>query len=259
MALEQLKKDRKKNPLWYYCRWRPVYRCFYCLTTMISSQGERTVLPNYWNADFTIQNQTQTTEEIHSLRPVIEESLLEEIENMDGVKDIHVTEGVPVCFPYEPEGFSDLWIRNYIERTPYLSAEEVIADYQADPSRYYGMLKGIDEEEFDYLNQSLDTPVDKQDFLDGKTGIVKYDGSEIPEECLNQLVSFRYQDQSCAITIGAVSYESYYSGRNTGATLIVSQEYLKEAERPAGGSQCEYPIMRKGMMKPWRQSECLAD
>ena len=97
---------------------------------------------------------------------------------MDGVKDIHVTEGVPVCFPYEPEGFSDLWIRNYIERTPYLSAEEVIADYQADPSRYYGMLKGIDEEEFDYLNQSLDTPVDKQDFLDGKTGIVKYDGSE---------------------------------------------------------------------------------
>ena len=98
---------------------------FYCLTTMISSQGERTVLPNYWNADFTIQNQTQTTEEIHSLRPVIEESLLEEIENMDGVKDIHVTEGVPVCFPYEPEGFSDLWIRNYIERTPYLSAEEI--------------------------------------------------------------------------------------------------------------------------------------
>lgn len=226
MALEQLKKDRKKTIV-VLLSLATSLSVFYCLTTMISSQGERTVLPNYWNADFTIQNQTQTTEDIHSLRPVIEESLLEEIENMDGVKDIHVTEGVPVCFPYEPEGFSDLWIRNYIERTPYLSAEEVIADYQADPSRYYGMLKGIDEEEFDYLNQSLDTPVDKQDFLNGKTGIVKYDGSEIPEECLNQPVSFRYQDQSCAITIGAVSYESYYSGRNTGATLIVSQEYLK--------------------------------
>ena len=52
---------------------------FYCLTTIISSQGERTVLPNYWNADFAVQNQTQTTENINSLKPAIEDSLVEKI------------------------------------------------------------------------------------------------------------------------------------------------------------------------------------
>ena len=61
-----------------------------------------------------------------------------------------------------------MWITNYIERTPYLSADEMTADYKANPENYYGMLKAIDEEEFDYINQSLLAPVDRQDFLDGK-------------------------------------------------------------------------------------------
>ena len=89
------------------------------------------------------------------------------------------------------------------------------------------MLKAIDEEEFDYINQSLLAPVDRQDFLDGKIAIVKYDGSEIPEEYLGQPVHFLYQDQPYEITVGAVTYETYYSGTNIGATLIVSQNYLK--------------------------------
>ena len=37
--------------------------------------------------------------------------------------------------------FSDMWIRNYIEKTPYLSLEDTIADYKENPGKYYGMLK----------------------------------------------------------------------------------------------------------------------
>ena len=36
-----------------------------------------------------------------------------------------------------------------------------------------------------------------------------------------------YGDREYKISVGGVSYESYYSGRNIGATLIVSQNYLK--------------------------------
>lgn len=90
------------------------------------------------------------------------------------------------------------------------------------------MLKGIDEEEFDHLNQLLNTAVNKQDFLNGKVCIVQFAGSEIPEEYLNQKVAFVLGDQQYEISIGAVSYEAYYSGRNIGATLIVSQDYLSE-------------------------------
>ncbi len=226
MAFEQFKKDKKKAIV-VLLSLATSLSVFYCLTTIISSQGERTVMPNYWNADFIVQNQTQITEDIDSLQPAIEDSFIEAIGKMDGIKDFHIVEGVPISFPYVSNGFSDMWIRNYIERTPYASTEEVIANYKANPSNYYGMLKGIDEEEFDYVNQSLTTPIDKQDFLDGEICIVKYDGSEIPKEYLNQQVPFIFQGRQYGITIGAVSYETYYSGRNIGATLIVSQNYLR--------------------------------
>ena len=200
---------------------------FYCLTTIISSQGERTVLPNYWNADFIVQNQTQTTENINSLKPAIEDSFVEKIEKMDGMKDIHLVEGVPISFPYVSKGFSDMWITNYIERTPYVSSKDVITNYKTNPSNYYGMLIGIDEDQFDYVNQSLSSPVDKQDFLNGKSCIVQYEGSEIPKEYLNQKVPFSFDGKQYEITVEAVSYETQYSGRDIGASLIVSQNYLK--------------------------------
>ena len=200
---------------------------FYCLTTIISSQGERTVHTKYRNADFDVQNQTQTTENINSLKPAIEDSFVEKIEKMDGMKDIHLVEGVPISFPYVSKGFSDMWITNYIERTPYVSSKDVITNYKTNPSNYYGMLIGIDEDQFDYVNQSLSSPVDKQDFLNGKSCIVQYEGSEIPKEYLNQKVPFSFDGKQYEITVEAVSYETQYSGRDIGASLIVSQNYLK--------------------------------
>ena len=226
MAFEQLKKDKKKTIV-VLLSLAISLSVFYCLTTIISSQGERTVLPNYWEADYVVQNQTGTTEDINSLQPAIDDSFVKEIEKMDGIQDFHIVEGTPISFPYHPDSFSDMWITNYIDRTPYLSFEEVIADYKANPANYYGMLIGIDEDEFDYVNQSLNTPVDKQDFLNGKICIVQYEGSEIPKEYLNQEVPFDFQGRQYKMTVGAVSYETQYAGTNIGASLIVSQDYLE--------------------------------
>lgn len=225
MAFEQFKKDKKKTVV-VLLSLATSLSVFYCLTTIISSQGERTVLPNYWNADFVVQNQTQTTEDINSLKPAIEDSFVEEIRKMDGIKDFHIVEGTPIIFPYVLNGFSDMWITNYINRTPYLSSEDVKADYKANPSNYYGMLIGIDEEQFDYVNQSLDNPIDKQDFLNGESCIVQYEGSEIPKEYLNQQVFFNLQGKQYEIIVEAVSYDTQYSGVDIGASLIVSQDYL---------------------------------
>lgn len=225
MAFEQFKKDKKKTVV-VLLSLATSLSVFYCLTTIISSQGERTVLPNYWNADFVVQNQTQTTEDINSLKPAISDSFVEEIRKMDGIKDLHLVEGTPIIFPYVLNSFSDMWITNYIDRTPYLSSEDVKSDYKTNPSNYYGMLIGIDEEQFDYVNQSLDTPIDKQDFLNGKSCIVQFEGSEIPKEYLNQRVLFNLQGKQYEIAVEAVSYNTQYSGRDIGASLIVSQDYL---------------------------------
>ena len=63
---------------------------FYCLTTIISSYGERTVMPNYRDADLIIQNDTQTADSINSLQPALNKNILSELEEIKEIRDIHV-------------------------------------------------------------------------------------------------------------------------------------------------------------------------
>lgn len=227
MAVEQLKKDKKKMVV--FLSLATSLSVFYCLTTIISSQGERTVLPNYWDADYVIRNDTQTSEEIASLQPAINDEFLTAIEKIDGIKEIHAVMGVPVILPYGAGDFSDMWIKNYVETKPYMSYSDTVSDYRENPEKYYGMVKGIDEAEFDYLNQLLSTPIDKQDFLSGKVCIIQYAGFEIPQEYTeDKKLTFYLGNQPHEITIGAISYEGDYgASMNVGANMIVSQEYLK--------------------------------
>ena len=60
----------------------------------------------------------------------------------------------------------------------------------------------------------------------GKSCIVQFEGSEIPKEYLNQRVLFNLQGKQYEIAVEAVSYNTQYSGRDIGASLIVSQDYL---------------------------------
>lgn len=234
MAKDQLKKDKKKSIV-IFLSLAASLMVFYCLTTIISSQGERTVYPNYWDADFIVQNSTQTTEDMDSLQPALSEEFLHAAEEMEGVTEVHAVRGIPVIFPYDTNGFSDFWIKGYTGIKPYLSYSETASDYQKNPEKYYGMLKGIEEAEFDYLNESLGNPVDKQEFLSGNTAILQYAGFEIPKEWIGSTISFKAGDQMQEITVGAVNYGDYYgASTNFGANLIVSENYLRTltAEEP---------------------------
>jgi putative ABC transport system permease protein len=233
MAKDQLKKDKKKT-LIVFLSLATSFIVFYCLTTIVDSQGERTVYPNYWDADFIVQNATQTTEDVGSLRPAIGESFTSDIEKVEGVREVHAVLGIPVVFPYCDGSFADFWVKGYTELKPYLSYSETILDYQDSPEKYYGMLKGIGEAEFDYLNGVLGNTVDKGDFLAGRTAILQYAGFEIPQEWVGGKISFAAEDKTREITIGAVNYGDYYGvSTNVGANLIVSEEYVKTlTEKP---------------------------
>ena len=260
MAEGQLKNNRKRTAVVFLSLAASLI-VFFCLTTLIDSQGRRTVYPNYWDADFIVHNAAQTTEDIASLQPAIDDAFLSDIQETDGVAEVHAVKGIPVIFPYEENGFSDFWIKGCTEMKPYLTYSDTAAEYQQNPEKYYGMIKGIDESEFDYLNESLGGIIDRQEFLCGKTAILQYAGFEIPSKWIGNSISFRLpagasslrfgRRLTCAtgaqrpvihapagrgnsfavlqeITIGAVSYEDYYGATvNCGANLIVSESYLE--------------------------------
>ena len=227
LAANQLKKDKKKT-LVVLLSLAVSLSVFYCLTTIISSYGERTVMPNYQDADLILRNDTQTPEDLSSLQPALDPALLTELQAMDGIQAIHALTGIPVVFPWQEDVFPPFWMQGYAGTKPYVSYEDIKADYQQSPENYYGMLKGIDEAEFDTLNQSLATPLDRQDFLEGKVCVLQYGGFEIPESYTDDFpVTFRIEDQTYQTAIGAVSYEGYYTSAAIGPVLIVSQSYLE--------------------------------
>lgn len=233
MAVKQLKKDKRKSAVVFLSLSTSLI-VFLCLTTIISTQGERTVYPNYWDADFIISNVTQTTEDINSLQPAIDNETLEEIENTDGVKDVHAMRGIPVMIPYHANDFSDFWIKGYAETKTYLPYSDVMQDYQKNPEKYYGMIKGIDEAEFDYLNETLGNMVNKQDFKNGKTAILQFAGFEIPQKWIGSKIPFQVENQMQEIQIGAINYGDYYGATaNIGANFIVSEEYLNRFTKQA--------------------------
>ena len=103
-----------------------------------------------------------------------------------------------------------------------------VAYYYIDELQALGDIPPSLQNYIDYeaYGRDLDNPIDKQDFLNGESCIVQYEGSEIPKEYLNQRVFFNLQGKQYEITVEAVSYDTQYSGRDIGASLIVSQDYL---------------------------------
>ena len=228
MAMDQLRRDKTKVIV-VFLSLATSLSVFYCLTTIISSYGDRTVMPNYWDADLIVENDTQTAEDMDSLLPALDGEMLAKLENMEGIERIHAVTGVPITLPYKQDGFTGMWLEGYLSNKPYLSYEEAEADYRKHPEHYYGMLKGIDDAEFDYLNGTLGTPVDRQDFLEGRICILVYGGFEIPAEYTQgTVVNFDYQNQNHGITVGAVDYDGYYFSSTVGPSLIVSRKYLEE-------------------------------
>lgn len=227
MAKDQLKKNKKRTAIVFLSLATSLI-VFFCLTTLIDSQGKRTVYPNYWDADFIIYNDTQITEDIDSLQPAIDDIFISNIQKTEGVAEVHAVKGVPITFPYDENGFSDFWIKGYTELKPYLSYSETVSEYLQSPEKYYGMIKGIDESEFDYLNERLGNTIDKKEFLNGEIAILQYAGFEIPEEWIGNSVPFSLENQKQEIKIGAVNYGDYYGATvNCGANLIVSENYIK--------------------------------
>ena len=135
LAANQLKKDKKKT-LVVLLSLAVSLSVFYCLTTIISSYGERTVMPNYQDADLILRNDTQTPEDLSSLQPALDPALLTELQAMDGIQAIHALTGIPVVFPWQEDGFPPFWMQGYAGTKPYVSYEDIKADYQQSPENY---------------------------------------------------------------------------------------------------------------------------
>lgn len=160
MAKEQLAKDKKKTVVVVLSL--TVSLCvFLCLVTLLKSEGPRTIVGNYMNLDLVVENDTLKEENHNDWTQIIDETMLEQMKKTEGVKGVHPIKSAEIMFPWESEVI-DKWMEESYDMWMYYPYEEDRKEHQEHPENFGSFLIGIDETDFDYLNQLLEHPIDNR-------------------------------------------------------------------------------------------------
>ncbi|MEH6942745.1 FtsX-like permease family protein, partial [Bacillus sp. JJ722] len=146
---------------------------FMTVNTMANSQGVRNILSSFISYDISLSNESITNEDEQKIKQIFNDDFIEQVESLDGVKEVHNITVNKLMIAYNEEILGDYLKEFYNKqmREPY--NEEVVKRFKEHPEEFYGFAIGIDETYFDELNKTLDHPINKADFLSGKTGIIE--------------------------------------------------------------------------------------
>ena len=238
MAWNQITGDRKRSAVIIFSMGMGL-SIFLCLVTMIHSQGPRTFVSNYMNMDITVENDTLKKESHDDWVQLMDGAFLEDIRKSAGVGEVNPVHVMEIMIPWEPD-FADTWMREEFAMwmwEPYEGKYE--QEYKEHPENFGTFLVGINERDFDFLNENLENPVDKEAFEAGRICILYRNGLEFETEDLagKEVTCAVYGDRemTCTFEIAGLTDESYYSGPMLGfpPAVIVSDKTLETFSQEA--------------------------
>ncbi|QDW73292.1 ABC transporter permease [Lachnospiraceae bacterium KGMB03038] len=232
MALEQLKKDKKKSVV-ITLSLAAGLSVFLCLITLIQSQGPRTFVSTYMDVDMTIENDTMKKEDHKEWRDILDGQFLGAIRSNSKVQEMHPIVVSEIMIPWEPE-VADRWMREVYATWMSVPYEEDVEEYKAHPENFGTFLVGIDETDFDQMQQGLEKKIDKKEFLEGKTCVLYRDQLDFTAEdfAKEKITCAEYGngENTRSFEIAGLTDEDYYTGPMLGIppAVIVSQKAVEQ-------------------------------
>lgn len=232
MALDQILKDKKKSAV-IMVSLAAGLSVFLCISTLIESQGARTIVTNHMNNDITIINDTLKKEDASKHRQLLTEDFLGQLQDISGVSKVYPLSYGQVTVPWEPD-FADQWMEEFYAKWMNVPYEDEVSEYKEHPENFGSILLGVSEDEFPYLQESVDTELNKEDFLAGKTCVLYRNGLDFTTDDLagKEVTCAEYgnSDKSRTFQIAGLTDEGYYSGPVIGypPTIIVSDSVVKD-------------------------------
>lgn len=203
---------------------------FVCVITLLRSQGPRTIVSSAWNDDMEISNRLLSKDGA-KWKEVMDDVFLQKIADTDGVQEVHTVTTAQAMIPWESE-FADKWMREFYEMWMEIPYEDEKKEYQEHPENFGTVLVGIDEKNFEILNESLEWPVDAKAFQQGKTCVIYRNGLSFEDrELLGKTLhaaELGNRDHAFSFVIAGVTDDSTMTGPITGypPTIIISQDAL---------------------------------
>lgn len=231
LAKEQILKDKKKSVI-IMLSLSVSLSVFLCLVTLLASQGARTMVRNYMDMDLVIQNDTVKKENQEDWEQILTPELIEAMRENDRIQEVHPMWSAQITVPWEPE-FSDIWMREFYAMWMTVPYEQDLEEYKTQPENFGSFLIGIDEEEFKTLNQTMETPIDEEKFLNGETCILYRNGLDFTSEDFRgkrvACAEYGNSDNTLSFEIAGLTDESYYIGSMVGCPpiIIVSNQVVK--------------------------------
>lgn len=229
MAREQMSRDKKKTVI-VVASLGICLSFFLCMVTLVQSQGPRTIVSDYMDGDMIISNDTMQMETKDKWKPLIDDSFLKELRQNQGIREIHPIVNAQIVVPWEPD-FADYWMWEFYDM--WMDDDYDREDYQQHPEKYCSFLVGIDKQEFECLNATLEQPIDEADFLAGNTCILFMNWLKLDKEkMIGKPISFYLdgqKDQVFQMTIQGGTEDTYYANMlGTTPTMIVSDSFVKD-------------------------------
>ncbi|WP_291237060.1 ABC transporter permease [Frisingicoccus sp.] len=230
MAREQLCRDKKKTAM-VVAALGICLSFFLCMVTLIESQGPRTIVSDYMDADMIINNDTMQMETQDKWKPLIDDAFLTELQQNQAIQEVHPIVNAQIVVPWEAD-FVDYWMDEFYDMWMGEEYADIKEDYQQHPEKYSSFLVGIDKQEFECLNATLEQPVDEADFLAGNACILYTNWLKLNQtKTIGKSISFYpdgQDDQMFQMTIQGTTEDTYYANLlGTPPTMIVSDRFVK--------------------------------
>lgn len=211
---------------------------FLIINVVIFTNNATYILNHSYDYDLRLMNQTLLSD---NEEQVINSDLIEQIKSIDGVKDIRVLKSATAVVPYQENVYGEYYKELYHSRYSPGNYEKDMEIYKKQPDYHFFSCRivGIDNLEFEKINETLKHPLDKKQFKSGNTAFVSKGFTQGDNGIIGKKVEFSiptaiHPEKKETIETGALidTYPAFYSAGYT-PDLIVSSDYFdKLIEQP---------------------------
>ncbi len=223
----------KKQFIIIMCSLSLAVSLFLIINVIIYVNNAKNILNHFYDYDLRLLNQTLLSD---NEEQVITLDLIEQIKSIDGVKDVRVLKSATAFVPYQENVYGEYYKELYNSRYSPGNYEKDIELYKKQPNHHLFTCRvvGIDELEFERINNTLKNPLDKEEFKNGDIAFVSENFTQGGNGIIGKNVEFSIPaalnpDKKENIETGAIidDYPAYYSAGYT-PDLIVSDDFFNK-------------------------------
>lgn len=232
MVKMNLFRDKKQFVI-IMCSLSLAVSLFLIINVVIYANNAKNILNHSYDYDIRLLNQTLLSD---SEEQVINWDFIEQIRAIDGVEDVRVLKSATAVVPYQENVYGEYYKELYDSRYSPGNYEKDMELYKKQPDHHSFTCRvvGIDEVEFEKINNTLQDPLDKEKFKNGEIAFVSKTFTQGDNGITGKKVEFSIPtaldpDKKQIIETGAMidDYPAYYSAGYT-PDLIVSDDFFDE-------------------------------